>query len=308
MAAGEADRDRPRPAKREVPVPRGRHHPGHRHRAGLGGGAVHPGRPLPDRRGRLADPRHLRAGPLAAVVRRQGPAAHPGPDQRHLRTAQPRDRVRRHRDASAGCSARSASSSSSWRSGPSSRSRSPPRASRSPSAPWRTGCGTRAGCSSPRSWCCSRCSGSTMGFSVETLGFYALFIPLMAALGYDRLVTASMIIIGALIGVMGATVNPFSIGVAAGEAGVSIGDGIVLRLHPVGRPDRDGGRLGAAVRREDPQGPERVAGGLGRPRRGGGLGHRPHGRGPRARGSRRRAPADAAPRSGCSRSRSSPSG
>ena len=72
--------------------------------------------------------------------------------------------------------------------------------------------------------------GSTMGFSVETLGFYALFIPLMAALGYDRLTTAAMIIIGALSGVMGATVNPFSIGVAAGEAGVSIGDGIVLRL------------------------------------------------------------------------------
>ena len=72
--------------------------------------------------------------------------------------------------------------------------------------------------------------GSTMGFSVETLGFYALFIPLMAALGYDRLVTAAMIILGAMIGVMGSTVNPFSIGVAAGEAGVSIGDGIVLRL------------------------------------------------------------------------------
>ena len=36
--------------------------------------------------------------------------------------------------------------------------------------------------------------GSLMGFSVETLGFYALFLPLMAALGYDRLVTASMII------------------------------------------------------------------------------------------------------------------
>ena len=71
--------------------------------------------------------------------------------------------------------------------------------------------------------------GSTMGFSVETLGFYALFLPLMAALGYDRLVTASMIIIGAQIGVMASTVNPFSIGVAAGEAGVSIGDGIVLR-------------------------------------------------------------------------------
>ncbi len=71
--------------------------------------------------------------------------------------------------------------------------------------------------------------GSTMGFSVETLGFYALFIPLMSALGYDRLVTASMIIIGALVGVMGSTVNPFSIGVAAGEAGVSLGDGLLLR-------------------------------------------------------------------------------
>ena len=72
--------------------------------------------------------------------------------------------------------------------------------------------------------------GSTMGFSVETFGFYALFIPLMAALGYDRLVTAAMIIVGATIGVMASTVNPFSIGVAAGEAGVGIGDGIVLRL------------------------------------------------------------------------------
>jgi uncharacterized ion transporter superfamily protein YfcC len=72
--------------------------------------------------------------------------------------------------------------------------------------------------------------GSTMGFSVETLGFYALFLPLMAALGYDRMVTAAMIILGALTGVMGATVNPFSIGVASGEAGVSIGDGIVLRM------------------------------------------------------------------------------
>lgn len=72
--------------------------------------------------------------------------------------------------------------------------------------------------------------GSLMGFSVETLGFYALFIPLLAALGYDRLTTAAMIIAGALTGVMAATVNPFSIGVASGEAGVSIGDGIVLRL------------------------------------------------------------------------------
>ena len=72
--------------------------------------------------------------------------------------------------------------------------------------------------------------GSTMGLSIETLGFYALFLPLMKALGYDRLVTASMIILGVLVGLMAATVNPFSIGVAANETGVSIGDGIGLRL------------------------------------------------------------------------------
>jgi uncharacterized ion transporter superfamily protein YfcC len=52
----------------------------------------------------------------------------------------------------------------------------------------------------------------------------------MAALGYDRLVTSVMIIVGALVGVTASTVNPFATGVAAGEAGVSIGDGIVLRV------------------------------------------------------------------------------
>lgn len=72
--------------------------------------------------------------------------------------------------------------------------------------------------------------GSTMGFSVEPYGFYALFLPLMAALGYDRMTTASMIILGCLTGAMASTVNPFSIGVASGEAGVLTGDGIVLRL------------------------------------------------------------------------------
>jgi uncharacterized ion transporter superfamily protein YfcC len=44
------------------------------------------------------------------------------------------------------------------------------------------------------------------------------------------MVTSAMIILGALIGVMGATVNPFSIGVASGEARVSLGDGLGLRL------------------------------------------------------------------------------
>lgn len=70
----------------------------------------------------------------------------------------------------------------------------------------------------------------TMGFSVETFGFYALLIPLMKAIGYDRMTTVGVIIVSISVGAMGSTVNPFSIGVASGEAGVSIGDGIVLRV------------------------------------------------------------------------------
>ncbi len=72
--------------------------------------------------------------------------------------------------------------------------------------------------------------GSTMGFADETLGFYALIIPLTLALGYDRLVAVGAVFVPSAVGAMASTVNPFSIGVASGEAGVSIGDGIVLRV------------------------------------------------------------------------------
>ena len=71
--------------------------------------------------------------------------------------------------------------------------------------------------------------GTTMGWADETLGFYALIIPLMLTLGYDRMVVAGMIIASATVGAMASTVNPFSIGVASEFAGVGIGDGIGLR-------------------------------------------------------------------------------
>jgi uncharacterized ion transporter superfamily protein YfcC len=71
--------------------------------------------------------------------------------------------------------------------------------------------------------------GTTMGWADETLGFYALIIPLMLTLGYDRMVVAGMIIGSATVGAMASTVNPFSIGVASEFAGVGIGDGIGLR-------------------------------------------------------------------------------
>ena len=72
--------------------------------------------------------------------------------------------------------------------------------------------------------------GTVEGMAEETLGFYALIVPIMLALGYDRMVAVGVIIVGAGVGVMGSTVNPFSIGVASGFADVSIGDGIALRV------------------------------------------------------------------------------
>ena len=62
----------------------------------------------------------------------------------------------------------------------------------------------------------------------ETLGFFVLLVPLALALHYDRMVAAAIIFPGA--GVLASTVNPFSTGVASDAAGISIGDGIGLRL------------------------------------------------------------------------------
>ncbi|WEH38865.1 YfcC family protein [Streptomyces sp. AM 2-1-1] len=71
--------------------------------------------------------------------------------------------------------------------------------------------------------------GTVEGFAEETLGFYGLIVPLMLALGYDRMVATGTIILGAGIGVLCSTVNPFATGVASSAADISLGDGIVLR-------------------------------------------------------------------------------
>ena len=82
--------------------------------------------------------------------------------------------------------------------------------------------------------------GTAEGMAEETLGFYALVVPLMLSLGYDRMVAAGTILVGAGIGVLASTVNPFATGVASDASGISIGDGIGFRflmyvvLVPVG--------------------------------------------------------------------------
>jgi uncharacterized ion transporter superfamily protein YfcC len=72
--------------------------------------------------------------------------------------------------------------------------------------------------------------GTTYGMWEETLGFFALLVPLTLALGYDRMVAASIIFLGAGTGVLCSTVNPFATGVASDAAGVSLGAGIGVRI------------------------------------------------------------------------------
>lgn len=72
--------------------------------------------------------------------------------------------------------------------------------------------------------------GTTYGMWEETMAFYPLLIPVFLAAGYDAVVGISVILLGAGAGVISSTVNPFATGIAAGFAGVSLGDGILLRV------------------------------------------------------------------------------
>jgi uncharacterized ion transporter superfamily protein YfcC len=72
--------------------------------------------------------------------------------------------------------------------------------------------------------------GSTYGMAEETLAFYALIITVMVAAGYDALSAGGLILLGAGIGTLGSTVNPFATGIASGFAGTTISEGLVGRL------------------------------------------------------------------------------
>ncbi|MFP7671856.1 YfcC family protein [Marivita sp. S0852] len=72
--------------------------------------------------------------------------------------------------------------------------------------------------------------GTTYGMAEETLAFYAILIPVMIAAGYDAVTGVAIILVGAGIGVLGSTINPFATVIASNAAGIPFTDGIVLRL------------------------------------------------------------------------------
>ncbi len=72
--------------------------------------------------------------------------------------------------------------------------------------------------------------GTTFGMWEETMAFFPLLIPIFLAAGYDTVVPIAVILLGAGVGTLGSTVNPFATGIAAGFAGVSLSEGMILRI------------------------------------------------------------------------------
>lgn len=73
--------------------------------------------------------------------------------------------------------------------------------------------------------------GATFGMAEEVLVFLMVTIPLAVALGYDPIVGIAIPFIGAGVGFAGAFMNPFTVGIAQGIAGIEpLFSGLVFRL------------------------------------------------------------------------------
>lgn len=72
--------------------------------------------------------------------------------------------------------------------------------------------------------------GASYGMAEETIAFYPIIIPILLLAGYDVVTGVMIIFLGAGIGVAASILNPFSVGIASGLAGISIGEGIIHRF------------------------------------------------------------------------------
>lgn len=72
--------------------------------------------------------------------------------------------------------------------------------------------------------------GAIFGMSEETIAFIIIFVPLAISMGYDSIVGVSMCFVGAGLGFAGALLNPFTIGIAQGLAGIPLFTGIEYRF------------------------------------------------------------------------------
>ena len=70
--------------------------------------------------------------------------------------------------------------------------------------------------------------GTTYGMGEETVGFYILLAATMMAAGFDPMVGAATVLLGAGSGVLGSTLNPFATGAAVAAAGVDVNMGTIF--------------------------------------------------------------------------------
>lgn len=71
--------------------------------------------------------------------------------------------------------------------------------------------------------------GTVYGAYEEGLVYLLMFMPVILALGLDTMVAVMIVALGTQGGCLASIVNPFSTGIAAGIAGISPGEGILLR-------------------------------------------------------------------------------
>ena len=74
--------------------------------------------------------------------------------------------------------------------------------------------------------------GTTYGMLEETVGFYALLSAAMVAAGMDTIVASATVLLGAGVGVLGSTINPFAVGAAidALPAGMAVNQGAIIGI------------------------------------------------------------------------------
>ncbi|WP_027707661.1 YfcC family protein [Zooshikella ganghwensis] len=76
--------------------------------------------------------------------------------------------------------------------------------------------------------------GTVYGMAEETIPFYTLLIPVVIAAGYDAVTGVAIILLGAGIGTLGSTINPFATVIASDAAGVKFSVGMMWRLAILG--------------------------------------------------------------------------
>lgn len=72
--------------------------------------------------------------------------------------------------------------------------------------------------------------GSTFGMSDELVPFYLLIMPIMFAMGYDSMTTFMTVCLAATVGYAASTINPFSVLIAQGVAGIQGNPQLVFRM------------------------------------------------------------------------------